>query len=195
MIEKELSCGAIIIDENKVLAKAEEKYTVDEILEIFSKYAEDPNVEVKVESDKFDGIKGDVNGDSEITIYDPAQIIKCLDSKNFDKLTKQADFDENGVINFRDAAALCKYLADTSSNGNGEKVISEIKVLAARSTETTLSGDANEDGTVNVRDCALIASSIASGKSDSLPNAADYNKDGKKNVRDAAAISKDLANK
>ena len=56
-------------------------------------------------------------------------------------------------------------------------------------------GDANLDSTVNVRDCALIASSIASGKADSLPDTADYNKDGKKNVRDAAAISKDLASK
>ena len=55
-------------------------------------------------------------------------------------------------------------------------------------------GDANNDGTVNVRDCALIASSIASGKAETLPDTADYNKDGKKNVRDAAAISMDLAN-
>ena len=55
-------------------------------------------------------------------------------------------------------------------------------------------GDANGDSITNVRDCALIASSIASGKADSLPDTADYNKDGKKNVRDAASISKDLAN-
>jgi hypothetical protein len=54
-------------------------------------------------------------------------------------------------------------------------------------------GDANNDGAVNVRDCALIASSIASGKADSLPDTADYNKDGKKNIRDAASLSNDLA--
>ena len=56
-------------------------------------------------------------------------------------------------------------------------------------------GDANGDGTLNIRDCAKIAQFAAQGKTDSLPNTADYNKDGKKNVRDAAAISKDLANK
>ena len=76
-------------------------------------------------------------------------------------------------------------------NDENEMIIDENKVLA----KAEQIGDANDDGTVNVRDCALIASNIASGKSDSLPNTADYNKDGKKNVRDAAAISKDLANK
>ena len=56
-------------------------------------------------------------------------------------------------------------------------------------------GDANGDGTLNIRDCAEIAKFTAQGKTDSLPDTTDYNKDGKKNVRDAAAISKDLASK
>lgn len=56
-----------------------------------------------------------------------------------------------------------------------------------------LLGDANADDVLNVRDCALIASFIAKGEAETLPDTADYNKDGKKNVRDAAAISKDLA--
>ena len=56
-------------------------------------------------------------------------------------------------------------------------------------------GDANEDGYVNVRDCAFIANKLASGKGDTLSNNADYNQDGKKNVRDAASLSNDLANK
>ena len=61
--------------------------------------------------------------------------------------------------------------------------------------EQHLRGDANQDGKVNVRDAAAIASALAKGKVDSLKCqiCADYNEDGKVNVRDAAAIAKDLA--
>ena len=58
-----------------------------------------------------------------------------------------------------------------------------------------LSGDANLDGIVNVRDCALIASAIANKSADSLPASADFNGDGKVNIRDAAAIANYLTNK
>ena len=60
---------------------------------------------------------------------------------------------------------------------------------------SSVNGDANDDNITNVRDCAFIATAIANGKADTLPDAADYNKDGKKNVRDAAALSSDLAAK
>lgn len=55
-------------------------------------------------------------------------------------------------------------------------------------------GDANEDGKVNVRDCAMIASYLAKNQADKLPLCADYNRDSKINVRDAAAIANALAN-
>ena len=54
-------------------------------------------------------------------------------------------------------------------------------------------GDANNDGKLNVRDAAFIASSVAKGISIELP-AADFNNDGKVNVRDAAAIAHKLSN-
>ena len=57
--------------------------------------------------------------------------------------------------------------------------------------DSLLLGDANEDGVLNVRDCAYIASKLAKGEK--LSDIADYNKDGKVNVRDAAAIARDLA--
>ncbi len=57
-----------------------------------------------------------------------------------------------------------------------------------------LTGDANEDGVVNVRDCAFIAAALANGKAEELPAHADYNGDKIVNVRDAAAIARDLAN-
>lgn len=59
--------------------------------------------------------------------------------------------------------------------------------------KTGLLGDANGDGTVNVRDCAFIASKIAKGKTSELPVNADYNSDGNVNVRDAAALARDIA--
>lgn len=58
-------------------------------------------------------------------------------------------------------------------------------------------GDANNDGKLNVRDAAFIASSIAKGIQISpIENpAADYNLDEKVNVRDAAAIASSLSGK
>lgn len=67
--------------------------------------------------------------------------------------------------------------------------------VGAGSSDEHLIGDANQDGKVNVRDCATIASALAKGTVDSLKCSicADYNKDGKVNVRDAAAIASALA--
>ena len=58
------------------------------------------------------------------------------------------------------------------------------------SVSADLLGDANGDGVLNVRDCAMIAWKLAEDKADELsPNTADYNGDGIINVRDAAAIA------
>ncbi len=59
--------------------------------------------------------------------------------------------------------------------------------------EPAVKGDANEDGKLNVRDCAFIANKLSKGKADELPSHTDFNSDGKINVRDAAAIAKSLA--
>ncbi len=56
-------------------------------------------------------------------------------------------------------------------------------------------GDANNDGKVNVRDAAYIASALAKNETSALTISADFNEDGKINVRDAAAIAKYLASK
>ena len=55
---------------------------------------------------------------------------------------------------------------------------------------TDISGDANGDGVLNIRDAAYIAKMAAAGKSGELPLSADFNNDGKVNIRDAAAIAK-----
>ncbi len=56
-------------------------------------------------------------------------------------------------------------------------------------------GNVNGDDKLDVRDCAFIASVLASGKSDTLTKEADFNGDGKVNVRDAAAIANYLVTK
>ena len=79
------------------------------------------------------------------------------------------------------------------------KIISTAIALAMITSMSSLAsfsyskGDANNDGKVNVRDCAYIANKLAAGKASSLPSEADYNSDGKINVRDAAAIARVLA--
>ncbi len=62
-------------------------------------------------------------------------------------------------------------------------------------TKPALTGDADEDNELTVRDCAHIAIMIAEGKTDKLTKTADFNGDGIVNVRDAAAIARKLAEK
>lgn len=56
-----------------------------------------------------------------------------------------------------------------------------------------MSGDANSDNIINVRDCAYIATMLAQGQADKLDLSADFNNDGAVNVRDAANIASSLA--
>ena len=61
------------------------------------------------------------------------------------------------------------------------------------SDDNVILGDADLNGTLNVRDCAFIASRIAKGTANELPGNHDYNQDGQINVRDAASIAHDIA--
>ena len=76
--------------------------------------------------------------------------------------------------------------------------VTTVTAISETTTATTappdvLLGDANGDGVMNVRDCALIARKLAEDKADELsPETADYNKDSIINVRDAALIAHDL---
>lgn len=65
--------------------------------------------------------------------------------------------------------------------------------LGGEDPELSLIGDVNNDGKVNVRDCAFIATALSKNESSTLPDTTDYNEDGKINVRDAAAIALALA--
>lgn len=72
------------------------------------------------------------------------------------------------------------------------------EAITTTTTTTTeapvyLLGDVNEDGIVNVRDCAFIARKLAEGKANELPlELADFNGDGKVNVRDCSNIANEL---
>ena len=56
-----------------------------------------------------------------------------------------------------------------------------------------VTGDANGDGEVSVRDASTIARFLAEQRIDELPLSADFNGDGEVSVRDAAAIAAALA--
>lgn len=83
--------------------------------------------------------------------------------------------------------------ASTTTTTTKTTVSTTVSTTVAAEDDNTLRGDANLDGKVNVRDCAFIASALALGNADKLPENADYNEDDKVNVRDAAAIASYLA--
>ena len=60
---------------------------------------------------------------------------------------------------------------------------------------TFVSGDANHDGKLDVRDAVFIVKKLAEEQRRVLPKNADFNGDGKVDVRDAAAIARFLAKK
>lgn len=101
-------------------------------------------------------------------------------------------------IDFLDAKSI---IGDTTVSNGAENV--EITNLQGITFTVTsdyvepeyLLGDANCDGIVNVRDCALIASKLSVNLVSELPAHSDYTQDGEINVRDAAAIARLLAEK
>ena len=60
---------------------------------------------------------------------------------------------------------------------------------------TFVSGDANLDGKLDVRDAVFIVKKLAEEQRRVLPKNADFNSDNKADVRDAAAIARFLAKK
>ncbi|MGN1480492.1 leucine-rich repeat protein [Porcipelethomonas sp.] len=69
--------------------------------------------------------------------------------------------------------------------------------IASVNVRTSVKGDANQDGTCNIRDAAFISSKVAKRYSFTGFEAfcADKNGDGTANVRDAAAIAREAAQK
>jgi len=65
--------------------------------------------------------------------------------------------------------------------------------FAILSSDSIHYGDVNNDGTLNVSDCAYVARNLAAKTADNLSEAADFNCDGKKDVRDAARMAQFLA--
>ena len=82
----------------------------------------------------------------------------------------------------------------TTTTSTAPKTPDTQQTTATQPTATeAVTGDANGDNKLNVRDAAHIAKMLAQGKAKELPPEADFNGDGKVNVRDAAAIAKYLA--
>ncbi|MGN0614309.1 MAG: dockerin type I domain-containing protein [Porcipelethomonas sp.] len=83
------------------------------------------------------------------------------------------------------SAALAAVTAMTAISASALGIVSA-DVSGAR-------GDANQNGTTDIRDCAYIARMLAEGKGDALPENADYNLDGKANVSDAANLARAIS--
>lgn len=138
--------------------------------------------ELKEVKDKVQA-KATLAGVPDGTSYEDAAIIML---QNKDKMQLSADTTDKLVVveatvPYRDVKVNAPEGSDAATIWKEKKV--------------TLTGDANADGTVNVRDCAFIASALAKKQNDQLPAQSDYNEDGKINVRDAAALAHDLASK
>lgn len=65
--------------------------------------------------------------------------------------------------------------------------------LTEKDISSIKSGDANNDGKINISDAVFIAKMIANGNRDELPFYGDYNDDNVVNIKDAANIAMDLA--
>lgn len=84
---------------------------------------------------------------------------------------------------------------NSTAQSYAEKYGYDFKTLNETPIISVITGDANEDGELNVRDASTIARFLAEGRKDELPKQADYNGDGEINVRDASLIARFLANK
>ncbi|MGN0612336.1 MAG: dockerin type I domain-containing protein [Porcipelethomonas sp.] len=65
--------------------------------------------------------------------------------------------------------------------------------MTVSGAESSVRGDANGDGQMNIRDAANIAKAISQSSTGSLPETADFNGDGTVNVRDAASIANTMS--
>ena len=86
---------------------------------------------------------------------------------------------------------------ETFSEYDGEDLADTVSVHGGTITvsQPAITGDANGDGKLDVRDAAYIARMLANGQGDEIPLTADFNGDGQVNVRDAAAIARYLSKK
>ena len=95
-----------------------------------------------------------------------------------------------GALPYADLTVKANEDTDAAKYAKGREILGmkyEVK-------ETHLVGDANQDGVVNVRDCAKIANALAFKTVDQLClKCADYNEDGEVTVRDAAQLAAFLA--
>ena len=95
---------------------------------------------------------------------------------------------QNGIVDLKDY-----YLSEYEDELGGTLVI---KAITSGTEETSLSGDVNLDGVVDINDVTLIQKYIAAltlNLSDDQLSNADFNRDGVININDATAIQKHIA--
>ena len=103
------------------------------------------------------------------------------------------------IVNNKNPETIVTEITITTTDTAVSTVSTSVSDVTTTTTDTTqpatVKGDANEDGKLDVRDCAYIAGMLAKGMDEKLPECSDFNDDGKINVRDAAAIASFLASK
>lgn len=114
----------------------------------------------------------------------------CENCHYVDMREMEAYPDNIGILAAENATDILTY--NEEDYVESDTLMGEVTILA-KTENVKLQGDANGDGTLNIRDCAMISRSLINGTADDLPDTADYNKDGIKNIRDGAAIAKVIA--
>ena len=177
---------------------AEDDYSLEAILSRVSKNFDDPTVEYKLPSLEFEGIKGDINNDGDITARDAAMLCKYLVKGEYEYITAQGDMDDNGVVNVTDVALIQKYILDRAEEAKkaaAEDTTAEYTSEGVKVKDEKFEGvrgDMNGDGEVTLRDSNIICKLLQEHRFDEITAAGDYNEDGVVNVRDAALIVKEI---
>lgn len=144
-------------------------------------------------SEEFEGIRGDIDSDGQITMHDANLLARYLRENVSEKLTAKADFNMDGYVNVRDAAMIAMELYKKGiSTDNGTGNSSYHYPVDVNEEFEGIRGDMNGDGEVTLRDATLIAKYLHDDDYEKLTVKADYNTDGYVNVRDAAKIAKEI---
>ena len=128
------------------------------------------------------------------TIADTSVVVREEDEDTLEKMSEKSYDNFQAWVKTIPVNVLLKGTkgTDAETYANGKALVG----VSFEENETHLRGDANQDGIVNVRDCAKIANALAFKTVDELcPICADYNEDGEITVRDAAQLAAFLAKK
>ena len=144
----------------------------------------------------FDKVGGETPGEFAAALYtiaDTSTVVRAEDEDTLEKMSEKSYDNFQAWVKTIPVNVTLKGTKGTAAEdyANGKALVG----VSFAEKETHLIGDANQDGVVNVRDCAKIANALAFKTVDKLPclTCADFNQDGEVTVRDAAQLAAQLA--